>query len=358
MSSYHITSDISNSGWRIRSETNKGPFRFALTLIGGASYCAREANETSSGVCHASRSNVIDGKKQGSRGWLLHLLLAGLLAGGGCSSWKSPSARPTSPLAEPNGVPRPDVVTIDTVTARFPDDQADALNELWNQLDESIVPIEQRQLLAQNGLRVGVVIGQLPPLIERRLQETGQQQESDVVEGAGLATDVDNRMHRLQCRAGKRKEVLVRRVTDPVTVVSVQADGALSGATYDMPAMLLDLRAIPIGAVEAQLRLTPEIHYGTRRQTFVVSDVGIRPSLERPRRVWKELGLDLRLRAGQVLVLGGRIPPKAIGKAFFTTSAIDGTQEHVLLLIRLVGTRVDELFARDELAAARALAEH
>ncbi|RMF39573.1 MAG: hypothetical protein D6753_13490 [Planctomycetota bacterium] len=282
-----------------------------------------------------------------------------LLAGAaGCAQWKTQPPAPAPNKGLPTASAQPDVVTLETVLVRIPSDAEGELARVWMASDESVLGIAQRRLLARNGLRAGLLIGEIPTLLRDQLQRTGSRQATDAMEGAGLAADVDNRMHRLQCRAGKRKELVVRRsLTAPLTVVGVSPDGSLVGDTFRQPRILFDLRATPMGGRQARIRLIPEIEHGDARQTFVASEVGIRPSLERPRRTWEALEIDAILREDQILMIGATLPPKALGKAFFTTITADKATEHVVLLVRLTATRIDELFAPEQLAQVKSLAE-
>ena len=58
-----------------------------------------------------------------------------------------------------------------------------------------------------------------------------------------------------------------------------------------------------------------------------------------------------------VLIVAATMPPKAIGKALFVTETAEQTQEHVILLVRLAATHMDELFAPEIIEQAHALTE-
>ena len=172
------------------------------------------------------------------------LAVAIALGAAGCARW-SQETEP-SPLALPPPQKSPSSVTVETVLVRFPASEMDEISGMWNGIDESILDFELRQLLDRNGLRIGLITGELPYAIRQQLEATSQAQTTDALEHAGLATDVDNRMHKLQFKAGKRKEVWVRReIAQPLTVL-YSADGKkLAGATYNRVSTLFDLRAHP-----------------------------------------------------------------------------------------------------------------
>ncbi len=251
-----------------------------------------------------------------------------------------------------------DSVVIETVLVRFPASKLEQLDTIWTSADESIFDIQFRQLMDRNGLRAGLLFGELPLAIREQIQETSHQQTTDALEHAGLAADVDNQMRKLQCRAARRKDLIVRKqVAEPLTVLTLLDGEKVSGETYYQPSVLFDLRAMPHGDGQATLELTPEIQHGEYRQTFVSSDYGVRPEMKRQHQAWPELRLSARLRPGQILAIAATQPPKALGSAFFTTHTADRSVEHVVLLVRLSETQLDELFAHEEIEQAQVMAE-
>lgn len=249
-------------------------------------------------------------------------------------------------------------MVVETVFIRFPLDKSEELASVWDRADESIFDISFRRQLDQNGLRAGVLLGELPQAIRDQIHETSMQQSTDALEHAGLAADVDNKMRKLQCRAGRRKDLIVRReIQDPLTVLSITDGQTVTGETFLQPTVLFDLRAMPHGSGEATLDLTPEIQHGQQRQAYVSTEFGVRPEMKRAQQVYRELKLSVKLRPGQVLLMSGTEPAKALGQAFFTTKTADRSEERVVLLVRLAETQLDELFAPEEIEQAKAMAE-
>ena len=266
------------------------------------------------------------------------------MACSGCAGWSNEQPHGESPWLRPPQQ-SPDSVTIKTVLVRFPADKLDELNQAWAGIDESIHEIELRKLLDQNGLRAGLLIGDIPPVIRRQIDATSAEQTNNALEHAGLAADVDNRTHLLQCSAGQRKEILVRReVQEPLTVLSIPTGGSITGDTYLRPAVLFDLRVSPQDAGRANVQLTPEIQHGSPQQSYVSTEFGVRSELARARRRWQDLTIRAQLSPGQILVVAGTQPVKALGRALFTTQTAAQTEEHVVLLLRLVEPQLDDLF--------------
>ncbi|MEO8271860.1 MAG: hypothetical protein ABI557_19210 [Aureliella sp.] len=279
----------------------------------------------------------------------------------GCATWKreKPNSAPDTSSLLPTRQLNPDSVVIETVLVRFPAESiADLEQQVWHLSNEASADIALRQRLDQNGLRAGVIMGEFPPLIRQQLDQTAEKQKTDALEHAGLAADVDNRMRRLQCRAGRRKDLLVKpELPDPLTVLSVRDGKRVSGDTFDRATVLFDLRVLPHGDGSATVNLTPEIQHGDQRQTFVYSDFGTRPAMRRSTQNWNELKLSAKLTPGQVLIVSSTSPAKALGSTFFVSNTAEQTEERVLLLVRLAESQLDDLFAPEVVQQAQAMAE-
>lgn len=293
----------------------------------------------------------------------LGLAASGLLltSVGGCASWTGDTGTPPadkSSLLPPRQL-NPDSVVIETVLVRFPAEMAVELEQqVWQLSNEGIADIAVRKRLDQNGLRAGVIYGELPQLIRQQLDQTANMQKTNALEHAGLAADVDNRMRRLQCRAGRPKELLVKpELPEPLTIVSTRDGQHLSGETFERAAILLDLRVVPHGDGSATVSLTPQVQHGDHRQMFVHSDLGTRPEMRRRLQTWNELKMSAKLTAGQILVVSSSSPAKALGNAFFVSKTAENSEERVLLLVRLAESQLDDLFAPEIVAQAQAMAE-
>lgn len=248
---------------------------------------------------------------------------------------------------------------IETVLVRFPVEMAAELErEVWQLSNEGIVDIAVRRLLDQNGLRAGVIYGELPAVIRQQLDRTANEQKTNALEHAGLAADVDNRMRRLLCRAGRPKELLIKpELPEALTVISTRDGQHLSGETFQRPAILLDLRVAPHGDGSATVSLIPQVQHGDHRQMFVHSDLGTRPEMRRGLQTWNELKMSAKVAAGQILVVSCSSPPKALGNAFFVSKTAENSEDRVLLLVRLAESQLDDLFAPEIVAQAQAMAE-
>ncbi len=127
----------------------------------------------------------------------------------------------------------------------------------------------------------GVIRGELPIVMQRWVEEAHQKVSTDLMEQAALAADVSSHVQKLQCRAGKRKEIVVRPQRS-VPLVLLHHDGVAKGKSYDDPMLLFELKAMPKPDGSASLRLTPEIQYGPMVPNFVGQDFACIASSDAP----------------------------------------------------------------------------
>lgn len=274
-------------------------------------------------------------------------LLAPLLPAVACSCM-TVHAPAESPLKAPQ-MSR-DSVALDIFFVRFPYGQEDANERLWEEVDEQHFPPELRRHLAKSGFRAGLITGQIPTTLSRLLElkdkpppnETGVQQ-MDLAELEGPPKVV--RRH-LQCRAGRRTEILASSVYEELPVLTAEADG-LCGQTYPKAQGVLALKAFPQPDGRVRIDVVPELHYGEPRQRFVGEQGALRLETGRARRVFDHLTLAATLAPGHMLLLAS-LPdrPGSLGHHFLT--AVEGAQrEQKLLVIRLAQTQHDALFDPD-----------
>ena len=76
-----------------------------------------------------------------------------------------------------------DSVVLEIFSARFPAGDLEANVRLWEEVDEMHLPAEVRQRLARNGIRVGLVGGQIPTPLSKLLELKDKQ------EAAGQPTE-------------------------------------------------------------------------------------------------------------------------------------------------------------------------
>jgi hypothetical protein len=271
----------------------------------------------------------------------------------GCTGWL-PVSKDPPPIEKTFGrieVPR-DTVGIESILIRLNSHQAANMADLWNALDEQVIAPELRLALDRNGLRAAKASGHLPPTLEQWVRANEQLREEDPMEQVGLAADVSTFAQLWRCRPNSRKELTVRKLANEDATL-FYFDGANKGGTFRSPHFLFSLQTVPFGDASALVRVTPELKHGEVRRMVVAKDAAIRTDERQDSLVWEPLSVELRLNRGDCIVLGATPNPRGLGEHFFQTRTKDGEMQHVLLLVRLSETRLDDAFAPEEAAKAR-----
>lgn len=221
-------------------------------------------------------------------------------------------------------------------TANHPD------SPLWQQLDETHLPIETRRTLDANGIRCGLIGGSLPqPLLD--LMEDDRN-TTDLRQRTGnIPIAAENRMQRMHCRDGQPGRIVVSpSIHDSLSVVLVDGD-YLKGQTYQQAQCLLGLRTYALGDGRARIHLTPEVHHGDPRTQFVGKEGAWMLKSDRNVASYAELELDHILSPGQTLVLSAAPSAQGLGGSFFQ-DADAASETQILVLVRLAQTQQDDLF--------------
>lgn len=277
----------------------------------------------------------------------------------GCAHWSPDEVASQPQILSPPKL-SPDTVVLEAVLIRFPEEQAAALGDVWRFADESVVDLPTRRRLHANGVQCGVLVGEMPQVVRARLKELNAPDPGNSLERLGLAAEVSSDTQRLNCHAGRRKELSLRPgLSDSMTIMHTR-DGIIQGNTYVQPRMLMDLRATPLGDGRAKLKLIPEIQHGDPQEVVLTSPnlIAQRTEVRRRQQVWEYLTMEATIAPGQFFLCTLTDPPRGLGQAMFSTRTSEQTTERVLLVIRLISSQLDDLFAPEEVEAARLAAEH
>ncbi|MGN6134590.1 MAG: hypothetical protein ACTHOU_08820 [Aureliella sp.] len=254
----------------------------------------------------------------------------------------------------------PDTVVVDAVLIRFPEEQAAALADVWRVVDESVIDLSTRRMLLANGIQCGVLVGEMPQVIRSRLKELVADDPGNSLERLGLAAEVTSDTQRLHCHAGRRKDLALRPgLSESLTILHTR-DGGLHGNTYLHPRVLMDLRATPLGDGRARVKLVPEIEHGETQEVILSSpnQVAQRTEVRRQQQRWDYLAMETTLAQGQFFFCTLTDPPRGLGQALFSTRTSERTTERVLLVLRVMSSQLDDLFAPEQVEAARLAAQH
>lgn len=262
---------------------------------------------------------------------------------GGCARWQNNRAPEPPQLLRPVES-SPESVTLEIFFARVPWKDPKANGSLWERIDEQQFPAELRRQLAANGLRAGLIGGQVPDELAgmMRLTETaendGQEQKQAA---ASLESEPAVRRRVLQLRSGRRGEILASGVI-PSLQLLVREEGQVRGRSYKKAQGLFAVQARPRPDRRVQLTLLPELHHGDAKQQWNGQDGIFQLEMARPKEVYPELELETDLAAGQMLIVSC-LPdlPSSLGHHFFSDESGRGKEQKILIIRLLQGAATD-----------------
>lgn len=257
----------------------------------------------------------------------------------GCGHWAS---HPAKSLELPKPKMSADSVVLEIASIKLPFDLAGNL-ELWSAADEQILPNEIRAKLAQNGIRCGVLAGELPSHLQSVLKQPTSNRIGDVDPESSQGFVVSQQ--RMQNRTGRRGKVVTSDIRDEI-VSLMPNEGRITGRTLFLAQSLFSLRTYPRGDGQVRLELVPEIEHGQPKTRYVgqPNEGAFRLDTGRERAIFSELKLDPVLAPGQTLMLSCTDEWKGLGRQFFAESTGDVKMQRVLL-IRLSQTQADDRFS-------------
>jgi hypothetical protein len=196
-------------------------------------------------------------------------LLVACLTAGGCRGPTVVADRAVIPgtdatpvVARRTTAAQPVTIPVELSFVRFDDTAAAVDGELWDAVDEQSLPVATRRLLAANGLRCGIVTGELPPHVAERLAASPW----DGAAADGLLPGASRRTLRLL--PGRRADIVTATPTSELIVLHEDDDG-IRGETFREAGGYLELRGWPAGGGQVRLEITPEIRHGPVRRSWV-----------------------------------------------------------------------------------------
>lgn len=273
---------------------------------------------------------------------IVALASLGAVVSAGCSQIEPIKSLPLSvPKLAKNGV------VLDVMFVRAPLGDADLNEVVWNEIDELHFSPADRRRFDANGLRAGIISGQLPQPIER-LIDLKEQPADDA--DAPKEVDIERpvgRQRQLRVRPGKRSEIIAMGEGDRVPEMSLLMKddaGQVKGRTLTNVMGMFAARAYPQGDGGVRLEMTPELEHGAAQKRFVPGDGMFRVEFGPPHEVLEELRISATLAPGQMLALTAR-PERvgSLGYRFFTEKQGDATMQK-MIVIRLAHSEFDERF--------------
>ncbi|MFP6604354.1 MAG: hypothetical protein VB862_17625 [Pirellulaceae bacterium] len=274
--------------------------------------------------------------------------LAALL--GGCQLWSTPEwtvdQEKTLELPTPRMSVDSVILEIAFVHVTPAANQVDAA--LWHDVNAVPLPWQTQKKLAFNGIRCGLIAGQLPASLQQLIQADKNTLDLQDLNG-NLEHDLQGRNQRLHSRAGRRGQIVLTNKILP-TVHLVTRDGNYSsGETFHQAQCVLEIRTYPQGDGRVRVQLTPEIQHGHLRSQFVGHDGSWLINNDRETRSFDFLAMEVLMTPGESLVLSCTADVKGLGQHLFVDGKRDSDTQY-LVLVRLVQTQFDDLFAPDKTA--------
>jgi hypothetical protein len=233
----------------------------------------------------------------------------------------------------------PDSVVIEMAILDLNADSRAAAKQLWQEVDELQLEPDARKRLATHGLRSGVIGVHVPQWICQGLSDQSKHLQMDSNNGMAVPSDIIVQ-RRLQCRAGRRREVPIGAHFEKLTVT----DDSDSPTEYSSGQCLLTLTTSPLGDGRVKLELVPEIHYGEPKQRWVGQGGHFRSDIALESASFDDMKVTVTLNPGETLVFAATPKEDRLGRVVCQSEAVE-TPPGRLVLLRLAQTQTDDLFA-------------
>ncbi len=224
-------------------------------------------------------------------------------------------------------------------------------DELWDRVDEQVIDASIRRRLAANGLRAGILLGQLPEPILAALEppvSAGPGGPPPPANAADASPPVVRRVLRLL--PGRESELVALKSIPDLVVLEQEEDG-LRGGNYTDAVPHFTLKAWPAADGRVRVDLVPVIRHGPMERSFVGEDGAFRVETSQRKRVLDPLRCEVTVPADGLLIVGPAGDPGAsVGDALFRPRS-QGRIETRLLALRPLAPGVDPMFASKPAAA-------
>ncbi len=231
-----------------------------------------------------------------------------LLALAGCSPARSDlrqkADQVTATVFNTNNVPRsgeridPKFCKLDSAIISRPvgDPIVDA--SAWAVADEQVIPAEVRRAFEANGMRVGIVTGDLPADITDAFKSKPPQVEAQWVH--------------IALPDGEHTPIVLGEAVESVTLF-LNHGGKVDGRDYQDALGRLIVTPKQVGQHDVEIRMVPQIQHGAKRRTigtlegagsFAPQEFAIKDGQQEE--ILRELALTVEVKPGQTLVVGCR----------------------------------------------------
>ncbi|WP_435010814.1 hypothetical protein P12x_002100 [Tundrisphaera lichenicola] len=213
--------------------------------------------------------------------------------------------------SRPGQVLQPNYCRVDTAILSRPMGDKVVESSLWDIANVQDIPIDLRQALESNGLRVGVITGSLPvDVLECFKQGPGKN---------------ETRWVNFAVPEGQHSPIDMGIQTESVTLL-LNHNGKVDGRDYQDAGARLILTPNHHGPKGVLVRLVPQIHHGVSRRTiapiqnpgpFAPHEFSIKDGQQED--ILRELTTSIDIQPGQTVVIGCRPgQPRSLGTFMFT----------------------------------------
>ncbi len=246
----------------------------------------------------------------------------------------------------------PKTIPVELVFVRCGSNGSRECEELWGMVDEQSIDEALRRRLAANGLRAGVVTGELPVALAERFRPDEAEAAADSLpEPPSERPPVVRRLLRLL--PGRESDIV--SAASVAELVLLEHDGEqVRGATYRDASAHFALRAWPAADGRVRLQLTPTIKHGPLERTWVGEEGVFRMQTGQRENPFESLRLEATIPANATLVVGCTFEEAStVGDALFRERS-RGSGFMRLLAIRPRERVIDPLFAPSNQPASSA----
>jgi hypothetical protein len=212
-------------------------------------------------------------------------------------------------------------------------------DELWTFVDETAVGDALVRRLNANGIRAGIVTGQLPEHLRARFAAPA----TSTAETDPADATVSRRL--LQLLPGRRSEIVTAPAVEELVMLE-HVDDAVRGATYRGATALLAVEVEPAADGRTRITAVPELKHGPMEKSWVGEDGSFRMETGQRRMRMEPLGIDVTLPRQGMLVIGSAGADAAtVGDGLLRERGRDGRETMRLVAIRPLAGGVDPTFA-------------
>jgi hypothetical protein len=202
---------------------------------------------------------------------------------------------------------------------------------IWSAADEQVIAPPERRAWEVNGLRIGRIVGELPPEVQALLQETSPQKK--VVPATFFV------------ESGEQTLISISDSVEQASLL-LNRDERVFGRDFRAASGFFRLTAEHEGSHALALRLVPEIHHGPVQRTFQplpnasqFAPQQFKINDGQQEETFRELPLNVSVEPGQAVAIGLIPEQKRSLGSFLFTQAVAHSDQRLQKLILIWASR-------------------